>query len=373
MRSLWSILILTILVTSPAFAASPDGIGPWADEVISFSQGNNKDGSPVLAVRSNPQAALGEAENDTVDSHFSSLGFGGSLVLRFDNAFSNGVLVVESTNNPYPDEKARIEVSADGANWYTAGEITQDGSVTQPQQLTCAAYVRITDISNPDDFTDDTADGYDVDGIQVLESQACQIEEEVDPTPSPTPTVTPSTTDNTNQSDSNSSTNDNNNNDTNTNVCSSNKPGTPSLSVTRTSSTTAALSWNSVNDVTHYAISYGLSAGNYEYGVANVGNTTSFSVGGLAPNTNYFFVVRAINDCQPGDESNEVSIGTSGGQVLGISSETGGRGQVLGLSTESLAATGSIFEIIRLIGALTTGLVGFKIVSNVISDDKQTS
>lgn len=90
-----------------------------------------------------------------------------------------------------------------------------------------------------------------------------------------------------------------------------------------------SLSWAAVLGATHYALSYGPTPGNYLYGVANTGNITSFTVGGLDPGKNYCFVVRGVNDCAPGPLSNELC---SGGQVLGAAI---GEGQVLGLSTTS--------------------------------------
>jgi hypothetical protein len=70
------------------------------------------------------------------------------------------------------------------------------------------------------------------------------------------------------------------------------------------------LAWvDASNPVTYYLLSYGLSSGNYIYGVPNMGGqgTTSFTVGGLATGTKYFFAVRAVNGCTPGSYSNEVS------------------------------------------------------------------
>ncbi len=147
-------------------AASPDGSGPWADSVTSATQGLRKDNSPVPAIRSNSSSTLGVAENDTVDGHFYSLGFGGSLVLKFDNTQSGGAIVVEATNLGYPEEKANVEVSENGTTWVSAGTITQDGEVHVPQSV-CVKYVRVTDVSNKDNFTDGTADGYDVDGVKL--------------------------------------------------------------------------------------------------------------------------------------------------------------------------------------------------------------
>ncbi len=182
-------LTLSLFFSPSVYAAAPDGLGPWADFVVTSSQANTKGGTPVSVVnpaRSDPTSALGVAENDTVDGHFFSLGFGGSITLGFDNGISSGVFIVEATNPGYPDEKAKVELSEDGSTWVNAGTVTQDGSVTKPESLGCTKYVRITDISNPADFSDATADGYDVDGVRA-EGEPCTL-------PTPTPTITPTPT-----------------------------------------------------------------------------------------------------------------------------------------------------------------------------------
>lgn len=178
--------VLSILPTS-AYAAAPDGAGPWADTVVTSSQGLMKNGSPVPAPRSDATSTLGVAENTTVDGTFFSLGFGGSITLSFDNLITSGVIVVEATNPDYPLEQVNIELSSDGASWISAGTVVQDGSVSMPDNLTCAKFVRITDTSNAANFTDDTADAYDVDGVQATDGEPCEI-----PTPTPTPTNVPS-------------------------------------------------------------------------------------------------------------------------------------------------------------------------------------
>ena len=70
------------------------------------------------------------------------------------------------------------------------------------------------------------------------------------------------------------------------------------------------LTWTDATDpVTYYLLSYGLSSGKYIYGDPNVGGqgTTSYTVGGLATGTKYYFVIRAVNGCTPGNYSNELS------------------------------------------------------------------
>lgn len=354
------LFLITIITVSQADAAAPDGSGPWADTVVSTSQGLDKSGDSIPAIRSDASQALGVAEETEPDGTFYSLGFGGSITLGFDTPFNSQVIVIETTRTDeyYPKETALVEVSADNVNWITAGTVTQNGEVAFPEDIDCAAYIRITDTSDPSIFQDATADGYDVDGVKTLGEKSCQIDTEVEPTPSPTPSTTPS-----------SNTTTTNNDTPNSNpgyTCDNPKPSAPTLTANRTSSTTVELRWNSVNNATHYAISYGTSAGNYAYGVANTGNTTSFTIGGLAPNTTYYFIVRAVNDCQPGDASNEVNSG-SGGQILGLTSDTStnssSRSQILGLSTESLAATGTKAELARIsvvvLSGLATGLFVF--------------
>ena len=187
--ALFGLSLITFLALSSVsliYAAAPDGSGPWADSVISTAQGLRKNGTAVPAPRSDPTSTLGVAENDTIDGHFFSLGFGGVITLHFDNGISSGVVVVEATNPSYPVERASVELSSDGTTWITAGSVNQDGSVPIPSGLTCANYARITDTSNPADFADATADGFDVDGVQA-QGAPCSL-----PTPTPTPTASPS-------------------------------------------------------------------------------------------------------------------------------------------------------------------------------------
>lgn len=159
--------------SSSAYAAAPDGLGPWADSVVSSSQGLMKNGVSVPGIRSDASQALGVAEDTTIEGTFYSLGFGGSITLSFDNTVSGGVIAVEATNPGYPNETAQVEVSADGSTWVTAGSITTDGQVSMPSQVPCAKYVRITDTSNPEQFAEDTADGYDVDGVKTVDGTPC--------------------------------------------------------------------------------------------------------------------------------------------------------------------------------------------------------
>jgi len=129
-------------------------------------------------------------------------------------------------------------------------------------------------------------------------------------------------------------------------VCGASVPNTPTLLSATKAGGNADLAWTAVEQATHYALSYGLSSGNYLYGVGNTGKVTSFTIGELDPAVDYCFAVRAVNDCAPSGLSNEICTGRAlGGQVLGVS---------------TLGATGSfsdeLFRILFIISNVCLGL-----------------
>ncbi|MFZ5365998.1 MAG: fibronectin type III domain-containing protein [Patescibacteria group bacterium] len=127
-------------------------------------------------------------------------------------------------------------------------------------------------------------------------------------------------------------------------VCGAQTPQAPNLkSVTSVGAGEVELIWDPVEPATHYSISYGPSSGNYLYGVDNVGKVTSFKVGGLGSGR-YCFTVRAVNDCAPGELSNERCTGEVLGKVLGVSTLG-----VTGSFTETL------LQILFIIGSICLG------------------
>ncbi len=156
----------------------PSAVELGANEAISYSPGLRRNGTPIDPSRTNPANALGLPQNTNV-VNFVSLGFGGSLVLKFDyvvfdNPLTNDLKIVETSyGNPsctlFP-ELATVEVSLDGINWTLISTICQDGEI----DITTAGtiqYVRLTDRSKASAFSG-TADGYDVDGVVVI-NQSC--------------------------------------------------------------------------------------------------------------------------------------------------------------------------------------------------------
>ncbi|MFH0912342.1 MAG: PA14 domain-containing protein [Patescibacteria group bacterium] len=182
------------------FAVTVDSTEAWADHVVSYHQGKRWNGTPVLAERSHPEKALGEAERDDTVNFF-SLGFGeiekdiqyGEIVLGFDNYILNGpgadIEVVETSygspsDSAYP-ETVECFVSQDGTNWFSLGQGIQDemfsfesGSTILPW----AKYVKLVDRSDKSKFGNSTTtDGYDVDGVRAIYPGAdeCSIDNTV--------------------------------------------------------------------------------------------------------------------------------------------------------------------------------------------------
>lgn len=94
--------------------------------------------------------------------------------------------------------------------------------------------------------------------------------------------------------------------------CTNPAPGsTPKLSLAQQiSASQITLSWTKSSDpVSHYLVAYGISSGQYQYGNPRIGgrNVTAFTIDALSPNTKYYFIIKAVNGCMPGNNSNELS------------------------------------------------------------------
>jgi hypothetical protein len=162
----------------PAMAATPDGPGPWADTVVQVALGAQANGRPVRADRQFLNAALGVAElapvhPDLYAQYFTSLGFGGQIVLGFQNAICNrasdgeAAHLAEATSEPYPDELADVYASQDGTNFVYAGRVVKSGDIALPPGVPAAHYLRIVDVTPPGAWPPQ-ADGYDLDGVAAL-------------------------------------------------------------------------------------------------------------------------------------------------------------------------------------------------------------
>jgi uncharacterized protein len=146
--------------------------------VENFVQGKRKNNTAVLASRSNPSKALGLPQrNDT--ENFVSLGFGGTLTIRFNNVIVNGsgndIRVWETSFGDrnqlwsrYP-EAVRVEASQDGITWVTLGTTSDKDQPYDLKTLPWARFIKLTDISDKASTRFISSDdGFDVDAIEVL-------------------------------------------------------------------------------------------------------------------------------------------------------------------------------------------------------------
>lgn len=154
---------------------------PWADAIeIGGSvapQGLMLNGGPVSSTRSSPFAVLGPAEKDTVDAHVYSLGFGGKVILYFENEVTNGpgddIELVESSLAASPDERVDVYVSVEGWNnpqfFLLAKDVNKTAKLALPGDVPRIKLIMLVDVSNPANFgAAANEDGYDLDGVRAL-------------------------------------------------------------------------------------------------------------------------------------------------------------------------------------------------------------
>ena len=160
-----------------ASAASPALADVYPTTLISYTPGTQKGGSAIVVGRDNPNNALGMPDNsdattDPLSSNFVSLGFGGSITMRFSLPVTRGAgadfnIYETSFGDPscasHP-ETAHVYFSQNGVSWFDAGTVCMNGDLELPMSLGYARFVRIDDVSNTASFSDEQ-DGYDVDGI----------------------------------------------------------------------------------------------------------------------------------------------------------------------------------------------------------------
>lgn len=149
---------------------------------VTVNQAKRKNGTNVLAARSDPETVKGQTDNQ-----FYSLGFGGVMVLEFETRIDNGpgfdLGIAEVTNgrSTYPEELATVEVSQDGESWIYLGQASSRAtSGLNRYDLDTIAmpwirFMRLTDVSNPGPF-EATADGFDIDSIQAYHN-SCEVPE----------------------------------------------------------------------------------------------------------------------------------------------------------------------------------------------------
>lgn len=158
------------------------------------------------------------------------------------------------------------------------------------------------------------------------------------PTPTPTisstpaPTTAPTSAPSSNNGGGGSST-------TNPSVCGDQKPGLPYnlLAAAGPGDGQATLTWGPpLGPVSDYSIVYSDDTNVQKWGVVSTGNSRDYTISSLAV-TKYYFWVKAVNGCMPGDYIGPVSVGGTGGPdfgpaVLGLSDTSGGENYFLAIA-----------------------------------------
>ncbi|MFA0963101.1 S8 family serine peptidase [Roseivirga sp. BDSF3-8] len=138
-------------------------------EVVYFRQGSAAR-KPIPDQYTDPSAALG-----LMDDNFVSLGFGGELIVRFNEKIANGegddIMVYETSKfgadgncEDFP-ETVQVFASQDGQSYLYLGTVCQDGSVDLGE-LGWAQYVKF--ISITDKAAVPSGYGYDLDALMCL-------------------------------------------------------------------------------------------------------------------------------------------------------------------------------------------------------------
>lgn len=165
----------------------------YAMSVVDFTQGKRINGTAVSEARSNPEQALGAPQNSNSDeTTFYSMGFSNptvngtpSITLKFgyvifDKEGADLDIVETSFGNPSCNsyaEQAFVQVSLDNENWADLGVICLDEMVDfAVAGVNAVQYIRLTERSLTSNFNNNgTADGYDLDGIIVMQP-GCQTD-----------------------------------------------------------------------------------------------------------------------------------------------------------------------------------------------------
>lgn len=166
----------------------------FASAFHDVDQGTRKNGTGILADRTDPADALGAPQSlgtpydVPVAGSFFSLGFkgtptaapGGSIVVSFPGEVVNesgaDLKLWEVTGGTsYPDEKVQVEVADSLAGPWTvvAASVTRDAEI-DIAPVASAKYVRITDVSTVSEFEPE-ADGFDLDAVQALNCEIADL------------------------------------------------------------------------------------------------------------------------------------------------------------------------------------------------------
>jgi len=170
--------VILLLIATIVMANGPY----WASGYGDYSQGLRKNGNPVDPGRSDPNNALGPSNDD---GPFFSLGYGGWIILEFENPVGGSLTVYEQTKpSGYPLETADVYVSEDCESWTYVGVADNSACGTgHPNPTTfdleddCISCVKIVDTTDPRP-QGGTSDAFDVNSLSAeyeCELNICEL------------------------------------------------------------------------------------------------------------------------------------------------------------------------------------------------------
>ncbi|MGY0393151.1 T9SS type A sorting domain-containing protein [Bizionia sp. KMM 8389] len=148
-----------------------------ASELLEYNEGTTISGGGIDGVRTeNPENVLGYPEYLNEYGVFTTLGYGGSVVLAFDGAVYNrpgaDLLFVETSFNQtdgcgnYP-EFADVYVSFDNYSWHMAGTVCKENNTVDISDAGNFEYINYVKVVNNDELSV-THDAYDLDGVIIV-------------------------------------------------------------------------------------------------------------------------------------------------------------------------------------------------------------
>ena len=147
-----------------------DGLGQ-----VAIAVPGRTDAANAIGIPQNSDTDMGEVPGNSATVNFTSLGFGGNIILNFSQPIGQGegidVEVFETSYNTpncgtWP-EYADAYISQDGCNWIkVVTNACQNFGFDLPASMPWALYLQIVDVSPNGSFAPN-ADGYDVDGARA--------------------------------------------------------------------------------------------------------------------------------------------------------------------------------------------------------------
>jgi len=181
--TLMLLLALLIVVANRATAQIPIDASPcYADFAVSFAPGNTKGGVTVA----NENAFSVVTGDEIGDESSISLGFNGEIIIGFSNPIPLGAgddLLIDERDDSASDEKIDVYVSnsLDDTFELVGSNISGNGFINvEIPGFTEVKYVKLVEISDPADFANDNANGYDID--RVISLHGCGVPCATNPT-----------------------------------------------------------------------------------------------------------------------------------------------------------------------------------------------